>query len=70
MFALTPYYASREVYEKQPGGEMKASWRTCRVIGVKDEDGEPTYVVEYVEGGITYLATESYLKRPEPGNPL
>ncbi|SCB41710.1 hypothetical protein [Rhizobium multihospitium] len=72
MFAIpTPYFASREIYTKQAGGSMKASWQPCRVIGVtKDDDGEPAYIVEYTHDGITYLGTESYVRRSERGNPL
>jgi len=71
MFAVSPYFASREVYEKQEDGRMKSYWNPCRVIGVtNNEDGEAAYVVEYVQGGITYIETETCLKRNEPGSPL
>lgn len=71
MFAVTPSYALREVYAKKPDGSMKSNWTPCRALGVmKNEDGELSYVVEYVQDGITYLGEESYIKRQEPGNPL
>ncbi|MDR7147162.1 hypothetical protein [Rhizobium sp. BE258] len=70
MFAVANYYAERQVYTKQDDGTLKSSWNPCRVIGVKEEDGEPAYIVEYVEGGITHLGTETYLKHTSRGNPL
>jgi hypothetical protein len=71
MFAVSPYYASREVFEQQPDRTMKTHWNPCRVIGVtKNDDGEAAYLVEYVHGGITYIETETYIRKNEPGNPL
>lgn len=70
MFSITPYFAEREVYHQQANGSMKSSWSPCRVIGVTTVDDEPGYIVEYVQGGITYLETETYIRRREPGSPL
>ncbi|PZP72291.1 MAG: hypothetical protein DI604_14135 [Delftia acidovorans] len=71
MFAVTPYFAKREVFETQPDKSMKSHWEQCRVIGVdKDEDGELSYVVEVTTNGATFLERETYVKKCEPGNPL
>lgn len=71
MFAVTPYYAKREVFETQPDKSMKSSWEQCRVIGVdKNEDGELSYVVEVTANGVTFVEREMYVKKCDPGNPL
>lgn len=71
MIAVTPYYANREVLTTQEDGSTKSSWHPCRVLGVtEDDDCEPVFVVEFVQGGITYLEKEMYVRKMEPGNPL
>ncbi|MCZ7974117.1 hypothetical protein O9X80_06370 [Agrobacterium salinitolerans] len=71
MFAVTPYYAKREVFETQPDGKMKKTMEPCRVVGIdKDEDGELSYIVEYTSNDATFLDRESYIVKCELGNPL
>lgn len=63
MFAITPFYA-----ECQHGKE----WKSCRVVGIEVSEAQmaPRFVVEYKEGGVTYLSAEDGIRKHEPGNPL
>lgn len=63
MFAITPYIAEREAGKE---------WKSCRVIGIEASESHlaPRFVVEYKEGGVTYLSFEEGIRKLEPGNPL
>lgn len=63
MFAVTPYFA-----ERQTGTE----WKPCRVVGIEVSESQlaPRFVVEYKEGGVTFLRAEDGIRKLEPGNPL
>ena len=69
MFAVTPYYAEREVITTE-GRPTRTSWQPCRVIGIDKDDGEYIYIVEVVSDGCTFLEREPYVRPLEKGNPL
>lgn len=62
MFAVTPTKALRSV--RMMNGPTR--WEPCRVVGIKDEGGEPHYIVEVFDDGESYLTTAETLRYPAP----
>lgn len=65
-FNIEPFTANHQVYRSDGNGGLSAHWQTCRAIGVTIEDGEPAYIVEVFENGVSRLEIAETLKRPAP----
>lgn len=63
MFPIEPYMAEFQEF-RMGDDKLNTTWRQCRVIGItKDEDGQPGYLVEFGDRGVTHLAVEPYVRK-------
>ena len=63
MFSIEPFDAERYVVRTKKGGPTTMKYEYCRAVGVtKNDDGEPAYVVSFVEDGMHCLAIEDSLR--------